>query len=73
MERPRVIVGSKLDSALPERREELRAAAAERGLQHLEISAATGEGIDRLITTLASMLAGTPREAPVPGGGEAGG
>jgi GTPase len=56
MERPRLIVGSKLDSALPERREELRLAAKERGLFHMEISSATNEGIHALIAELARRL-----------------
>jgi GTP-binding protein len=58
MQRPRLIVGSKLDAALPERREELGQAAAERGLDHLEISAATGEGVPRLVAELARRLEG---------------
>ena len=56
MTRPRLIVGSKLDSALPERREELRQAAEERGLPYLEISAATNEGVSRLVGELARRL-----------------
>jgi len=57
MERPRLIVGSKLDAALPERREELRRQAGERGLEYLEISAATGEGVPRLVSELSRRLA----------------
>ena len=56
MERPRLIVGSKLDSALPERREELRKAAEGRGLFHMEISSATNEGISTLIAELSRRL-----------------
>ncbi|HEV2851774.1 MAG TPA: GTPase ObgE [Thermoanaerobaculia bacterium] len=56
LERPRLVVGSKLDSALPERREELRRAAGERGLPHREISSATGEGIPSLISELSRRL-----------------
>ncbi|HET9229236.1 MAG TPA: GTPase ObgE [Thermoanaerobaculia bacterium] len=56
MERPRLIVGSKLDSAVPERQEELRKAAAERGLFHMEISSATGEGVHSLIAELSRRL-----------------
>lgn len=56
MERPRLLVGSKLDSALPERREELRRAAKERGLFHMEISSATGEGVPNLIAELSRRL-----------------
>jgi GTP-binding protein len=55
--RERIVVGSKLDAARAERREELRAVAAERGLRHLEISSATGAGIERLVRLLADRLA----------------
>jgi GTPase len=56
MERERLIVGSKLDSALPERREELAREAVKRDLFHMEISSATGEGIPRLISELSRRL-----------------
>ena len=56
MERPRLIVGSKLDSAVPERREELRREAEKRGLPHLEISSATNEGIAPLVAELSRRL-----------------
>jgi GTP-binding protein len=56
MERPRIVVGSKLDSALPERREDLRRAAQERGLPYLEVSSATHEGISALVSALARRL-----------------
>jgi GTPase len=61
--RPRLVVGSKLDSALPERQAALSAAAAARSLPYLEISAATGQGIDRLVAELARRLAAEKREA----------
>ncbi|HEV7519158.1 MAG TPA: hypothetical protein VGR07_22950, partial [Thermoanaerobaculia bacterium] len=57
LRRPRLVVGSKLDSALPERREELRQGAAARSLPYLEISSATHEGVDRLVTELGKRLA----------------
>jgi GTPase len=60
MRRDRLIVGSKLDSAVDERREELRRAAAERGLFHMEISSATGEGVPRLISELSRRLEARP-------------
>ena len=60
MRRPRLIVGSKLDAAVPERREELRRAAASRVLPYLEISAATGEGIRELIAEMARRLEARP-------------
>ncbi|HSN89259.1 MAG TPA: hypothetical protein VL025_21010, partial [Thermoanaerobaculia bacterium] len=56
MERPRLIVGSKLDSGLPERREELARIAQERGLPHFEISSATGEGVQKLVGELSRRL-----------------
>jgi GTP-binding protein len=56
MERPRLIVGSKLDSAVPERQEELRRAAKERGVPYREISSATHEGIPGLIADLSKRL-----------------
>jgi GTP-binding protein len=57
LERPRVVVGSKLDAARAERREAAAAAAAERGLPYLEISAVTGAGLEPLRRELASRLA----------------
>lgn len=56
LRRPRLLVGSKLDAALPERRAELEAAARERGLPYLEISSATGEGLPRLVSAIARGL-----------------
>ncbi|HYN21606.1 MAG TPA: GTPase ObgE [Thermoanaerobaculia bacterium] len=56
LQRPRLIVGSKLDAAIPERREELRSAAGARGLPYMEISSATGEGIPALISELSRRL-----------------
>jgi GTP-binding protein len=56
MQRTRLIVGSKLDAAQGERNEELRRAAEERGLAHLEISAATGEGVQALIREMSRSL-----------------
>jgi GTPase len=62
LRRTRLLVGSKLDSASPERREELRRAAAERGLACLEISAVTGEGVPALIREMSRLLtAGTAK------------
>src|SRR6185369_1948699 len=56
LRRTRLIVGSKLDSAVAERRAELRGAAAERTADYLEISAVTGEGVQELIRTLSRLL-----------------
>jgi len=60
LERPRIVVGSKADAARPERRRALAAAVEERGLPYLEISSATGEGIDRLVGELARRLPTIP-------------
>jgi GTP-binding protein len=62
LERPRVIVGSKLDAARSERRQAIERAAAERGLPYLEISATTGEGLEALRRELLARLAAA-REA----------
>jgi GTP-binding protein len=62
LERPRLIVGSKLDSALDERREVLRAAAKERGLPYREISSATHEGVPSLVADLSRRLEATRGE-----------
>ncbi len=70
--RPRFLLGSKADAANPERRTELAAAAAERGVPFFEISSATGAGIRPLIQTLAKHLSETKVRAPVverPAGG----
>ena len=66
LRRPRLIVGSKLDAALPERLDELPRAAAARGLDWLAVSAATHQGMDRLVAELGRRLSDTPerREAP---------
>jgi GTP-binding protein len=62
--RPRLVVGSKLDSVIPERQEELRRAAAERELPYFEISAATGQGVDPLVIALGKRLAEAKAAAP---------
>jgi len=56
LRRTRLIVGSKLDAATAERREELRRAAEERGLDRLEISAVTGAGVAGLVGALSLLL-----------------
>jgi GTP-binding protein len=60
LQRARLIVGSKLDSASPERREELRRAAEERGLPYLEISAVVGDGVPPLVSALSHLLEARP-------------
>jgi GTP-binding protein len=56
LERQRIVVGSKRDAARSERQAELAAAVGARGLDYLEISAATGEGIDALLAALVRRL-----------------
>jgi GTP-binding protein len=57
LSRPRLVVGSKLDSAIPERQAELQQAATARSLPYLEISSATHEGVDRLVIEMEQRLA----------------
>jgi GTP-binding protein len=64
MRRPRLIVGSKLDAALPERLAELPRAAAARGLDWSAISSATRQGLDGLVATLSRRLQAAAVEAP---------
>jgi GTP-binding protein len=56
MRRPRLIAGSKLDAALPERLAELPRAAAARRLPWLAISSATRKGIAPLVAEIAGYL-----------------
>ncbi|MCB1036981.1 MAG: 50S ribosome-binding GTPase, partial [Acidobacteria bacterium] len=56
LQRPRLVVGSKADVAQEERRQELRQAAEERGLPYHEISSATGEGVQGLVSAIRQQL-----------------
>jgi GTPase involved in cell partitioning and DNA repair len=56
--RERILVGSKLDSARPERQANLRRAAAERRLPYFEISAVVGEGVPALVEATARVIEG---------------
>ncbi len=60
LRRSRLIVGSKLDAAVPERRQELRAAAAERGLPCFEISSVTRGGLKDLVSEMRHKLRAMP-------------
>jgi len=62
--KPMIIVATKMDAAQdPERVGSLRNLAAERGLPYLEISSATGQGVDALIHAMAErVLAPRPAE-----------
>ena len=57
LERQRLIVGSKLDAADPERQRELQAAAAARAVPYFEISAASHHGLDELSHAIRQRLA----------------
>jgi GTPase len=54
--KPRVVCGSKLDSAVPGNSEKLRAYAGSNGYEYFEISAVVGEGVRELIRSLARFL-----------------
>ncbi len=57
LQRSRVVVGSKLDAVVEERRVELRALARERELPYFEVSSATHEGLPALMGELRRLLA----------------
>ena len=57
LERQRLVVGSKLDAAVPERRRALSDAAAIRRLPYLEVSSVTGKGLRELVFELRRRLA----------------
>ena len=62
LRRSRVVVASKLDAAIEDRRSAARRAAADRDLEHFEISSVTGEGIEPLLRRFQVLLAsGSPR------------
>ena len=70
LERPGVVAANKMD--LPEARQRLaglEAAAARWGLEVIPISAATGQGVDRLLDRVEALLARAPRPQPVPAEG----
>jgi len=64
VKKPMLVLATKLDAAQdPERVASLRRLAAERGLSYLEISSATGQGIDALKHAMADrVLAPVPAE-----------
>jgi len=55
-EKPRLICGSKLDSAIPGNSEKLRAYAKRHGYDYHEISAVAGDGVRELVRKLAAMV-----------------
>jgi GTPase len=55
-QKPRIIVGSKLDSAVPGNSEKLRAYAQKNGYEYHEISAVVGDGVRDLVRMLARFV-----------------
>jgi len=55
-EKPRLVCGSKLDSAIEGNGKKLRAYAKQSGYEYHEISAVTGDGVRELVRKLASMV-----------------
>jgi GTP-binding protein len=55
-EKPRIICGSKLDSAIGGNSEKLRAYAKRHGYDYHEISSVTGEGVQELVRKLAAFV-----------------
>ncbi len=60
MQRPRFIVGTKIDARDEERSAQLRAAAEARDLPYFEISSVTHDGVDRLVSELGQLLEQIP-------------
>ena len=56
LHRPRILCGSKLDIAEPDRRRDLAALARREGTRAFEISAVAGTGLDRLVLELRRLL-----------------
>ncbi len=61
LERARIIVGSKIDALIVDRQQDLKQAAAARGLPYLEISAATHQGLKQLVHEMRHRLRETDR------------
>jgi GTP-binding protein len=64
-DKPRIVVGSKLDSAVPGNSEKLRAYAERNGFEYDEISAVVGDGVRDLVRRLARFVR-EQRGEPVP-------
>ncbi|MBW3670578.1 MAG: GTPase ObgE [Acidobacteria bacterium] len=54
--KPRILCGSKLDSAAEGSSEALRAYAADQGLEYHELSAVTGDGVKRVVQRLGTLV-----------------
>ena len=64
--KPRIVVGSKLDSEVPGNSEKLRAYAQQHGFEYHQISAVVGDGVRELVRMLARFVrenASRPEEA----------
>ncbi len=59
--RKRILVGSKADAGVEERRTALRAAAEQRGLSYYEISSVAHKGLDPLLAEISTLLKATKR------------
>ncbi len=64
--KPRILCGSKLDSAAEGSSEALRAYAAKEGLEYVELSAVTGEGVQRVVQRLGSLVRSSREEQAQP-------
>lgn len=67
LDRPRFIVGSKLDAARAERRRALVEASEARGLAYLEVSSVAGQGLPELVGAVGTELDEARREAEAAG------
>ena len=61
-EKPRIVCGSKLDSAIPSNSAKLRTYAQQHGYDYHEISAVVGEGVKDLVRKLAALVRAGQRE-----------
>jgi len=72
-EKPRLVCGSKLDSAIPGNSEKLRTYAARHGYEYHEVSAVVGDGVRELVRKLASMVVLSREDGEGPASAIAGG
>ncbi|MEA2491906.1 MAG: GTPase [Acidobacteriota bacterium] len=63
--KPRIVVGSKIDSLVPGNSEKLRGYAESNGYEYFEISAVVGEGVRDLIRILARFVREHPSERTI--------
>ena len=64
--KPRIVCGSKLDSAIPGNPEKLRAYAAKHGYAYFETSAVIGDGVRALVRALARVVRESRAVVPAP-------